>query len=63
MSTTTLEKTAVDTGSDLASLVVAFHYKYHAEWTDTPPDECPQTMCKVAAMCLTLDEAFFGTDV
>lgn len=59
MSTTTLEKTAVDTGSDLASLVIKFHRTWHE--TDDPA-KCID-MCRVATECLTLDETFYGTDV
>lgn len=62
MSTATLEKTAVDTGSDLASLVIAYHHKEHNDWLDVEPADCRHGMCKVAAECLKLDESFYGTD-
>lgn len=61
MSTATLEKTTVDTGSDLASLVITYHYQHHGEWTDILPKDCQFDMCKVADECLKLDETFFGT--
>ena len=57
MSTTTLEKTAVDTGSDLAGLVIAYHRMHHMK----DPDECTHEMCRVAHECLDLDLMFFGT--
>lgn len=60
MSTTTLEKTAVGTGSDLASLVIAYHRRQHSL---AEPQNCDHDMCRAAAECLTLDEAFYGTDV
>lgn len=59
MSNATLEKTAVDTGSDLASLVIAFHREKH---TGEPLD-CQEMMCQTAFDVLTLDEMFYGTDV
>lgn len=60
MSTTTLEKTAVDTGSDLASLVIAYHRRQHALGE---PEGCFHDMCRAAADCLNLDTLFFGMDV
>lgn len=65
MSTTTLEKTAVDTGSDLASLVIAYHRatSAHHSWNTIEPELCEFQICRTAAECLKLDESFFGTDV
>lgn len=58
MSQATLEKkTAVDAGSDLASLVIAFHRKHH----EGEP-VCCQAMCRAASECVSLDEALYGTD-
>lgn len=60
MSLPTLEKaTAVDAGSDLASLVIAYHRENH----HGDPDECLAPMCKVAGEVVGLDELFYGTDV
>lgn len=56
MSQATLERaTAVDAGSDLASLVVAYHAKNHST-------DCEEAMCRVARECIELDEMFYGTD-
>lgn len=61
MSQATLEKkTAVDAGSDLASLVIAYHRVHHGDTKE--PGQCFQDMCRVAAECITLDELFYGTD-
>ena len=54
------KKTAVDAGSDLASLVIAYHRKEHSEWKEA--SECDQDMCRAAAQCINLDELFYGTD-
>lgn len=65
MSQATLEKkTAVDAGSDLASLVIAYHREApeHHDWSDVPPKDCKFDMCRAAAQCIDLDELFFGTD-
>lgn len=60
MSQATLEKkTSVDAGSDLASLVIAFHRNWHTETDD--PKKCID-MCRVAGECIELDEQFYGTD-
>lgn len=59
MSVATLEKqTAVDAGSDLASLVVAYHRRAH---TSDSVKDCAEQMCKVAMECVELDAMFFGT--
>lgn len=58
MSTQTLEKTAVDTGSDLASLVVAYHRRAHPAHHI---HECAESMCRVAGECIDLDAMFYGT--
>lgn len=65
MSQATLEKkTSVDAGSDLASLVIAYHHwsPDHHDWTDVAPKDCKHDMCRVAAECIDLDAAFYGTD-
>jgi hypothetical protein len=63
VSQATLEKkTSVDAGSDLASLVIAYHRENHGDWADVDPKLCPYDMCPVAAQCLDLDASFFGTD-
>lgn len=59
MSTATLEKTAVDTASDLASLVVAYHGRQHHLGEAA---NCFHDMCRAAAECLNLDTLFYGTD-
>lgn len=63
MSTTTLEKTAVDTGSDLASMVIAYHRATpsHHDWVDKDPEKCEYAICRTAAECLKLDESLYGT--
>jgi hypothetical protein len=62
VSQATLEKkTSVDAGSDLASLVIAYHRKFHVQNED--PASCFETMCRTAAECVKLDEMFYGTDV
>lgn len=59
MSQATLEKkTAVDAGSDLASLVIAHHRACH----DGEPESCPFDMCQVAHECINLDAMMYGTD-
>lgn len=61
MSQATLEKkTSVDAGSDLASLVIAYHRVHHHDSKD--PKDCFQDMCRVAGECIELDELFYGTD-
>lgn len=63
MSQATLEKkTAVDAGSDLASLVIAYHREKHGDWTDVDPSHCEHTMCRVADEVVNLDAQFYGTD-
>lgn len=62
MSQATLEKkTAVDAGSDLASLVIAYHHKHHGDWFPDPAD-CDEQMCRTADECVNLDALMFGTD-
>lgn len=59
MSLPTLEKaTALDAGSDLASLVIAHHRQNHAG----EPRDC-EKMCAVANDCIELDAMFYGTGV
>lgn len=58
MSTTTLDIVKVDTGSDLASLVVAYHRRAH---TTDDITKCTESMCVVANDCVTLDAVFYGT--
>lgn len=62
MSVATTERTAVgaDSGSDLASLVVAYHRRAHTAETI---GDCPERMCQVAQSCIELDAMFFGVDV
>lgn len=65
MSQATLEKkTAVDAGSDLASLVIAYHREApdHHEWTDVEPKDCKHSICRVADEVVSLDASFYGTD-
>lgn len=59
MSVATLEKaSAVDAGSDLASLVVAYHRRAH---TADSVKDCSEHMCRIAMECVELDAMFFGT--
>lgn len=58
MSVTTLDPVAVDTGSDLASLVVAYHRRAH---TTSSLADCAESMCRVAGECIELDAMFYGT--
>lgn len=62
MSVATTERTVVgaDSGSDLASLVVAYHRRAH---TADAIGECPEKMCQVAQSCVDLDAMFYGVDV
>lgn len=63
MSQATLEqKTSVDAGSDLASLVIAYHRQHHGDWTDVDPALCEHTMCRVADEVVGLDALLLGTD-
>lgn len=61
MSIATLETTAIgsDEGSDLASLVVAYHRRAH----QGEPAGCAEKVCRVADQVVTLDAMFFGADV
>lgn len=61
MSIATLETTAVqaDEGSDLASLVVAYHRRAHA---GIEPAACAEKACRVAHQVVDLDAMFFGAD-
>lgn len=58
------KKTAVDAGSDLASLVIAYHRSSpeHNSWTDVDPAHCEHAMCRVADEVLSLDALMLGTD-
>lgn len=58
MSSATLEKTSVDTGSDLASLVVAYHRRAHPA---SSLADCVESMCRVANECIELDAILYGT--
>lgn len=56
MSQVTLEKqTSVDAGSDLASLVIAYHRLNHKG----DPIDCAESMCRVAHECVSLDELLY----
>lgn len=58
------KKTALDAGSDLASLVIAYHREApdHHEWTDVDPKDCKHDMCRVAHQVIYLDAMLYGTD-
>lgn len=62
MSVATHERSTVgaDMGSDLASLVVAYHGRAHASENAA---DCVEKICRVASQCIDLDEMFFGVDV
>lgn len=60
MSHATLEKTAVGAaGTDLASLVIAYHRRAH---TSAKPADCAEEICRVAHQCISFEEMFFGMD-
>lgn len=61
MSVATLEGPSVgtDEGSDLASLVVAYHRRAHA---GVDPAVCAEKVCRVADQVVNLDAMFYGDD-
>lgn len=59
MSVAQLERETVAHGTDLASLVIAYHRKAHGG----SPAECSEQMCGVADEVVELDSMFFGADV
>lgn len=61
MSTLALEKVVIGNGTDLASLVIAYHHINHAS---TSPADCVEKMCATAHEVVEFDALMFpGLDV
>lgn len=59
MSVLSPEAVAVGNGTDLASLVVAYHRRAH---TSVFISECVEGMCRTANEVVELEEIMFGLD-